>query len=154
MKRLAYLSLCVLAACADPAGPRVGEVAHFLETQDWIGRTFVGDRLAAIGLPTDAAAQIAITLKPDERANPHGVPGHSHIVSDSLEPKDCTGFGQHGGLGSHEQRPFLFASGGSFAPGIYRGRSSLIDIAPTALRHLGLDTAGMDGRPLPRHPAA
>jgi arylsulfatase A-like enzyme len=138
---------------ADPAGPRVGEVARFLETQDWVGRTFVGSRLAEVGLPTGAAAQIAITLKPDDRANPHGVPGHSHIVRDSLEPKDCTGFGQHGGLGSNEQRPFLFASGGGFAPGIYRGRSSLIDIAPTVLRHLGLDTAGMDGRPLPRHPA-
>ena len=138
---------------ADPAGPLVGDVARFLETQDWVGRAFVGDALADIGLPTHSAAQIALTLKPDERANTHGVPGHSHIVRDSLEPKDCTGFGQHGGLGSNEQRPFLFASGGGFAPGIYRGRSSLIDIAPTVLRHLGLDTAGMDGRPLPRQPS-
>jgi arylsulfatase A-like enzyme len=138
---------------ADPAGPLVGKVARFLDTQDWVGRAFVGDGLAEVGLPTRTAAQIAITLKPDERANPHGVPGHSHIVRDSLEPKDCTGFGQHGGLGGNEQRPFLFASGGDFAPGTYRGRSSLIDIAPTLARHLGLDTAGMDGRPLPRHPA-
>ena len=137
---------------ADPAGPLVGRIARFLETQDWVGRTFVGGALAEIGLPTGSAAQIALTLKPDERANPHGVPGHSHIVRDSLEPKDCTGFGQHGGLGSNEQRPFLLASGGGFAPGIYRGRSSLVDIAPTVLRHLGLDGAGMDGRPLPRHP--
>jgi hypothetical protein len=137
---------------ADPAGSRVGEVAHFLETQDWVGRTFVGNRLAEVGLPTGAAAQIAITLKPDDRANPHGVPGHSHIVRDSLEPKDCTGFGQHGGLGRNEQRPFLFTSGGGFVPGVHRGRSSLIDIAPTVLRHLALDTAGTDGRPLPRHP--
>ena len=137
---------------ADPAGPLVGRIARFLETQDWVGRTFVGGALAEIGLPTGSAAQIALTLKPDERANPHGVPGHSHIVRDSLEPKDCTGFGQHGGLGSNEQRPFLLASGGGFASGIYHGRSSLVDIAPTVLRHLGLDEAGMDGRPLPRHP--
>src|SRR5262249_41050190 len=75
---------------ADPAGPRVREIAGFLETQDWVGRTFVGDALAEVGLPTQTAAQIAVTLKPDERANPHGVPGHSHIVRDSLEPKDCT----------------------------------------------------------------
>ena len=92
-------------------------------------------------------------MKPDDRTNPHGVPGHSHIVRDSLEPKDCTGFGQHGGLGNNEQRPFLFASGGGFVPGIYRRRSSLVDIAPTVLRHLGLDAAGMDGRPLPRQEA-
>jgi arylsulfatase A-like enzyme len=136
----------------DPAGPRVSEVAGFLETQDWVGRAFVGEALAEVGLPTRSAAQIALTLKPDDRANPHGVAGHSHIVRDSLEPKDCTGFGQHGGLGDNEQRPFLFASSGGFAPGVYRGRSSLIDIAPTVLRHVGLETVGMDGRPLPRHP--
>ena len=137
---------------ADPAGPLVGEVARFLEIQDWVGRAFVGGELAEIGLPTHSAAQIAVTLKTDERANPHDVPGHSHIIRDSLEPKDCTGFGQHGGLGNNEQRPFLFAAGGGFASGVYHGRSSLIDIAPTVLRHLGLDTTGMDGRPLPRHP--
>ena len=89
-------------------------------------------------------------MQPDDRANPHGVPGHSHIVRDSLEPKDCTGFGQHGGLGSNEQRPFLFVSGGGFVPGVRRSRSSLVDIAPTVLRHLGLATERMDGRPLPR----
>jgi hypothetical protein len=81
------------------------------------------------------------------------VPGHSHIVRDPLELKDCTGFGQHGGLGSNEQRPFLFACGGGFVPGVCRHRSSLVDIAPTVLRHLGLAAAGMDGRPLPLHPA-
>jgi arylsulfatase A-like enzyme len=137
---------------ADPADALVAEVARFLETQDWVGQAFVGPDLAATGLPTNSAMQIALTLKPDERANRHGVPGHSHIVRDSLEPKDCTGFGQHGGLGRNEQRPFLFVSGGGFAPGSHRRRSSLIDIAPTVLRHLGLSSAGMDGQPLPRHP--
>jgi hypothetical protein len=94
--------------------------------------------------------QIAVTLKSDDRANPFGVPGHSHIVRDTLEAKDCTGFGQHGGLGRNEQRPFLFISGGAFAPGARRSRSSLIDIAPTVLRHLGLPSTGTDGQPLPR----
>ncbi len=135
---------------AEPAGALVGEVARFLETQDWIGRTFVGEALAGVGLPTRSPAQIALTLKPDDRANPHGVGGHSHIVRDSLEPKDCTGFGQHGGLGNNEQRPFLLVSGGGFAPGVRRGPTSLVDIAPTVLRHLDLGAAGIDGRPLPR----
>jgi arylsulfatase A-like enzyme len=134
---------------ADPAANVVAEVMRFLETQDWVGRTFVGPDLALAGLPTGSAMQIALTLKPDDRANPHGVPGHSHIVRDSLEPKDCTGFGIHGGLGRNEQRPFLFISGGGFAPGTRQGRSSLIDIAPTALRHLGLPATGMDGQALP-----
>jgi arylsulfatase A-like enzyme len=134
---------------ADPSGALVGQVARFLETQDWVGRAFVGPALAEVGLPTGAALQIALTLKPDGRANLHGVPGHSHIVRDTLEPKDCTGFGQHGGLGSNEQRPFLFVAGGGFVPGTYQDRSSLIDIAPTVLRHLGLASTGMDGRALP-----
>ena len=137
---------------ADPAGALVAEVARFLEAEDWVGRAFVGRRLAEVGLPTTGALQIALTLKPDDRPNAHGVPGHSHIVRDSLEPKDCTGFGQHGGLGSHEQSPFLFVSGGGFVPGVHRGRSSLVDVAPTVLRHLGLAVPGMDGRPLQHHP--
>jgi arylsulfatase A-like enzyme len=135
---------------AEPAGALVAEVAGFLEAQDWVDRTFAGHNLGLVGLPTSSAMQIAVTLKPDERANPFGVPGHSHIVRDSLEAKDCTGFGQHGGLGRNEQRPFLFVSGGGFAPGIRCNRSSLIDIAPTALRHLGLSSTGTDGQPLAR----
>ncbi len=135
---------------ADPAGPLVGEVARFFETQDWVGRTFVGPNLAAAGLPTASPMQIAVTLKPYDRTNPHGVPGYSHVVRDALEPKDATGFGQHGGLGRNEQSPFLFISGGNFAPGPRRARSSLIDIAPTVLRHLGLPTTEMDGRGLSR----
>lgn len=136
---------------ADPAGALVAEVARFLETQKWVGRTLVGPDLASAGLPTGSPMQIAMTLKPDDRTNPHGVPGHSHVVRDALEPKDATGFGQHGGLGKNEQSPFLFVSGAGFAPGTRHVRSSLIDIAPTVLRHLGLPTTEMDGQPLPHH---
>ena len=139
---------------ADPAGALVGEVARFLETQEWVGRSFVGPGLAAAGLPTASPMQIAVTLKSDDRTNPHGVPGHSPVVRDALEPKDSTGFGQHGGLGTNEQSPFLFISGGSFVPGPRYSRSSLIDIAPTVLRHLDLPTTEMDGQPLPPRPAA
>jgi arylsulfatase A-like enzyme len=137
---------------ADPAGALVGQVARFLETQEWVGRTFVGQGVAAAGLPTASPMQIAVTLKPDDRTNPHGVPGHSHVVRDALEPKDATGFGQHGGLGKNEQSPFLFISGAGFAPGTRHARSSLIDIAPTVLRHLGLPATEMDGQALPPHP--
>jgi arylsulfatase A-like enzyme len=133
----------------EPDSARVGEVARFLEEQDRIGRVFAGAGLAATGLPTGSPAQIAISMKSDDRANPYGVLGHSHIVRDQQEPKEITGFGQHGGLGVNEQSPFLFVSGGGFAPGVRRGRSSLIDIAPTVLRHLRLPGSGLDGRPLP-----
>jgi arylsulfatase A-like enzyme len=139
---------------AEPESALVGRVARFLETEPWVGRVFDGEALAEIGLPMGSPARIAITMKADGRANPHGVPGHSHIVRDSLEPKEVTGFGQHGGLGRNEQCPFLFVRGGGFAPATHRTRSSLIDIAPTVLRHLGLAAAEFDGHPLPRAPAA
>ena len=139
---------------AKPESPLVGEVARFLKTEPWVGRVFTGGALSDIGLPTGSAARVAITLKADDRVNPHGVSGHSHIVRDFAGAKDITGFGQHGGLGANEQRPFLFLQGGGFASGSYRQRSSLIDIAPTVLHHLGLAADGLDGRPLPRDPAA
>jgi arylsulfatase A-like enzyme len=139
---------------AEPESRLVAEVARFLEAEPWVGRVFTGGALGDIGLPTGSPARVAITLKADDRINPHGVSGHSHIVRDSSEPKDITGFGQHGGLGINEQRPFLFVHGGGFATGTYPQGSSLIDIAPTVLRHLGIAADGLDGRPLPRHPAA
>jgi arylsulfatase A-like enzyme len=138
---------------AEPEARQVGEIARFLEAQSCVGRVFAGDALAAAGLPTRSSARVAITMKSDERANPYGVPGHSHIVRDAAEQKDVTGFGQHGGLGRNEQRPFLFLSGGGFSAGIHREPSSLIDIAPTVLRHLGLAADGLDGQPLPYHPS-
>jgi len=138
---------------AEPKGAHIGEVARFLEAQDWVGKVFGETGLAEAGLPTGSAARIAITMKADDRANPHGVRGHSHIVRDTLEPKDVTGFGQHGGLGVNEQRPFLFVAGGGFAAGLRRDRSSLIDIAPTVLRHLAVPVGGVDGHPLPLQPA-
>ncbi len=137
---------------AEPDGALVGRVADFLETQPWVGRMFTGPMLAASGLPRQTAMRIALTLKPDPRENAHGVPGHSHIVRDPMEAKNATGFGQHGGLGVNEQSPFLFVSGGGFSSGACRAPTSLIDIAPTLLRHFSLAAGDIDGRPLPRHP--
>src|SRR5262252_1150566 len=44
---------------AEPSGGLVAQVARFLETQDWVGRAFVGSELAAAGLPTNSPMQIA-----------------------------------------------------------------------------------------------
>jgi arylsulfatase A-like enzyme len=134
---------------AAPEPAPVADVARFLETQDWVGHVFVGAGLAAAGLPLGSPAQIALTMRADDRANPHGIAGHSAIVRDTEGAKDVTGFGQHGGLGANEQSPFLFVSGAGFAAGLHRSRTSLIDIAPTVLRHLGLAHGDLDGRPLP-----
>jgi arylsulfatase A-like enzyme len=133
---------------SEPARGRVAAAAEFLARENWAGRVAAGPGLAAIGLPIDTALQVAVAMATDERINPHGVAGYAPIVfnPDDLEGK--IGFGQHGGLGAHDQRPFLIAEGGVFAPGVQNEATSLIDIAPTVLRHLDMDHDGMDGRPL------
>jgi len=134
---------------ADPAGELVGRVARFLAGENWVGEMFAGERLADAGLPTDTPMQIAVSLAAEDRENPHGVAGYAPIVQDPSDNESKIGFGQHGGLGPHEQRPFLIVEGGGFERGERRQPSSLVDIAPTVLRHLHMDHDDMDGRALP-----
>ena len=81
--------------------------------------------LAAVGLPTDTAMRVAVTLAADDRINPHGVGGFCPIVQDPADNESKIGFGQHGGLGANEQRPFLMVEGGGFA----RGTAATADLA-------------------------
>lgn len=134
---------------AAPDSERPAEVARFLAKQDWTGEVFTGERLAAVGLPGDTAMRVAVTLAADDRVNPHGVGGYCPIVLDPADSESKIGFGQHGGLGANEQRPFLMIEGGGFSRGRRDIPTSLVDIAPTALRHLGLDYGDTDGRALP-----
>jgi arylsulfatase A-like enzyme len=135
---------------AEPEGERVQRVARFLAAENWVGEVFHGDRLAAVGLPRHTAMRIAVTLAGDERANPHGIAGRSPIVHDPADSESKVGFGQHGGLGANEQRPFLVVEGGGFAPGPRQRPTSLVDIAPTVLRHLRIGHDDMDGSALAR----
>ena len=98
----------------------------------------------------DTAMRVAVTLAADGRVNEHGVGGFCPIVQDPADNESKIGFGQHGGLGPNEQRPFLMVEGGGFVPGRRRQLTSLIDIAPTVLRHLHMDHDDMDGTALPR----
>jgi hypothetical protein len=125
-------------------------VSVFLARENWVGRVAVGAGLAEIRLPTETALQIAIAMATDDRITPHGVAGYSAIVFNPDDPEGKIGFGQHGGLGAHEQHPFLIAEGGWFAAGVWSQETSLMDIAPTVLRHLAMDHDDMDGWPLPR----
>jgi arylsulfatase A-like enzyme len=135
---------------ADPEGDLVPRVARFLSGENWVGELFVGERLASAGLPVDTPMQIAVSLAGEDRTNPHGIAGYAPIVQDPSDSESKIGFGQHGGLSPNEQRPFLIVEGGGFQPGVRRQPSSLVDIAPTALRHLHMDHDDMDGRALPR----
>ncbi len=135
---------------AQPDSDRVAQVARLLSAEEWAGEVYSGDRLALVGLPRDTAMQVAVTLASDDRVNPHGVAGYCPIVLDLNDSESKIGFGQHGGLGANEQRPFLMIEGGGFARGERHLQTSLVDIAPTALRHLRFDHADMDGSALPR----
>lgn len=135
---------------AEPDSDLVPRVARFLAAENWVGEVLVGDRLAGAGLPTHTAMRIAISLAGEDRENPHGVRGYCPIVQDPADNESKIGFGQHGGLCANEQRPFLMIEGGGFTAGPRHAATSLIDIAPTVLRHLHMDHDDMDGRALLR----
>ena len=131
------------------ARDKVAATADFLRREDWAGRVVAGLGLAEIGLPTDTSLQVAVAMATDDRVNAHGVGGHGTIVFNPEDSESKIGFGQHGGLGGNEQSPFLIAEGGGFSRRVETGATSLIDIAPTVLRHLRMDHDDMDGQALP-----
>jgi arylsulfatase A-like enzyme len=134
---------------SEAARGRAASTADFLRRENWAGRVVAGAELAQVGLPTDGALQVAVAMATDDRVNPHGVTGFGAIVANPDDPEGKIGFGQHGGLGRNEQNPFLIAEGGGFAPRHESRATSLIDIAPTVLRHLRMDHDDMDGQALP-----
>jgi arylsulfatase A-like enzyme len=125
----------------------------FFALRDWVGALFGPDDLAQIGQKPEGGLAFAISMAASDERNAFGVPGSSLAAKPATGKPDRLGCGQHGGLGRYEQSPFLMASGSGFRPGTTRIEPArIIDIAPTTLRHLELDAAGMDGAPL-QHPA-
>lgn len=134
---------------APEAEGRIGDIVKFLEAAEDVDQIFAGDDLATVGHRTDTQLAISITPKRSDDANDFGVPGLSGAFEDPLSSETRMGCGQHGGLGAFEQNPFLAVQGGGFGEGARsEGRTSAIDLAPTILRHLGLSSDGMDGKPL------
>ena len=133
---------------AESARDRVAVTADFLGRENWAGQVAAGADLARIGLSAGTSLQVAVAMAVDDRINPHGIAGHGAIVSDPGDPESKIGFGQHGGLGVHEQNPFLIAEGGGFTARVETRPTSLVDIAPTVLRHLRMDHDDMDGQAL------
>jgi arylsulfatase A-like enzyme len=132
------------------ATKKVADVAAYLNDQDWAGPIYVGEDLRKIGMEPEGGLLIAVSMATSGEENSFGVRGHSDLAIDPEDAKDSRGFGHHGGLGPNErQQPFLMIKGPGFAPGqVCSERTSPLDIDPTALRHLGLDVIGMDGRAL------
>ncbi|QNP66338.1 alkaline phosphatase family protein [Streptomyces genisteinicus] len=59
-----------------------------------------------------------------------------------------TAAGGHGGSTPEERGTFVLARGAGIAAGAVRHDVRLVDVAATALDHLGVSTAGLDGVPL------
>ena len=130
------------------ARERLPAVLAWLRRQDFAGVIASGAELAEIGLPTGSTLGIAVSLAGDDEANEFGVRGRSDVAENALGGESLPGHGQHGGLGTYEQRPFLALEGPGIANGACTTAASLIDIAPTMLRHLGLPAEGVEGAPL------
>ena len=130
------------------ARERVPEMLRWMESQDFAGRVLQGAALAEAGLPPGGTLVAAVSLAADDEPNAHGIRGRSDVAENALGGESLPGHGQHGGLGQYEQRPFLAMRGPGIAPGRHGGPASLVDLAPTFLRHLGLPASGMDGAAL------
>ena len=135
---------------SEAARSRIAPLACWLAQQDFISWVAVGDDLPALGLPAGGTLAIALGLANDDEPNAHGVRGRSDVAVNPLGGGALPGHGQHGGLATYEQRPFLALRGGGFIRGVHEDPASPIDLAPTMLRHLGLEAGAVDGRALPR----
>ena len=130
---------------------RIPAVHDFLSSCGWAGGVFAPERLSEVGQAPVGGLAFAVSMRAEDRPNEFGVPGLSLEALPLAGKSEHLGFGQHGGLATYEQSPFLMIAGPGFQPGAAaRGPTSVVDIAPTALRHLDLPVAGMDGHPLQR----
>ena len=128
---------------------RAAAVLAFLRAQDWAGEVVAGAELARIGQAPVDHLLCAISMRGDAEPNAFGIPGRAAAVRPAQGKPDRLGCGQHGGLNRFEQMPFLLIQGAGFAPARQRlAATSVVDLAPTILRHLGLPEAGCDGRAL------
>src|SRR5699024_6683904 len=115
----------------------------------WAGAVFCGEELAAVGQAPVGGLALAVSLAASDAPNAFGVPGTSAGAKPLGDKPDRLGCGQHGGLGAFEQAPFLMIRGRDFTPGTQRRETtSVVDLAPTILTHLGIAFADLDGREL------
>lgn len=126
------------------------DIVGWLKAQPQIGAVFVDDDLPVLGqIPGDDV--IAVDMAKTDGGNVNGVPGLTAMASRFSEDPEgrkrhC---GMHGGRGAYETRPVLIAVGRGFAAGaVHRAATSITDLTPTALAHLRLPLADLDGRAL------
>jgi arylsulfatase A-like enzyme len=132
----------------DHAG-KLPAIRSFLESSEWVGQVFGPDELGSVGQAAEGCLAFAVSMRESDAPNAFGVSGLSLAAKPAAGKSDRLGCGQHGGLGRFEKTPFLLVDGRGFgAGGLSEVPASVVDIAPTVLRHLGLPCSGLDGRPL------
>ena len=137
-----------LVYALDESTERAHAMAEWMRAQSWCRDAWSGNTLAQIGQQAGGGLVAAFAMARSEEPNQYGVAGRAHVVKDPFSPKDATGHGQHGGMGPFEGSPLLLANGTGFSVGVEQRASGLVDIAPTALTHLGLNVGDVDGTPL------
>lgn len=128
---------------------RIGAMDRFLRDQEWAGEVYAEAEFPLIGHAPGHGLAFAVSLRSDDEPNEFGVKGRSLAAMPPRGKSDRLGCGQHGGIGRFEQIPFLMIDGPGFQPGqVCSKPASIVDIAPSILKHLGHPAAGMDGAPL------
>jgi hypothetical protein len=128
---------------------RLSVIRSFLDRAGWAGRVFGPDELGLVGQAHEACLAFAVSMRERQGANAFGIPGLSLAAQPAAGKPDRLGCGQHGGLGTFEQSPFMLISGSAFERGAVREEPAcVVDVAPSILRHLDLPISGFDGRPL------
>ena len=129
--------------------PRLKAIIDFLSKLEEIDGIFHGTDLCDLGHNPNGALAISVTTKNSKQKNKFGIKGVSVAIEDPLHSDTRVGCGQHGGLGSFEQNPFLMIKGSGFIPGTeWPDRTSAVDIAPTVLAFLDESFTDLDGTPL------
>ena len=134
---------------SEDAKSRRTAIANVLAADNRIGRVVEGPQISDLGLNPDGGIDIVVIAAHSETPSADGAPGSSVAFQGDLKISNNVGCGQHGGLGRYEQSPFLICVGAGFDKGaLIEDATSAIDIAPSAMRHLGLADDDMDGRAL------
>ena len=123
----------------------------FLRSCDWAGIVLGADELATVGQAPHNGLAFAVSMRASAAANQYGIPGSALAAMPRGGEAHPVGAGQHGGLATFEQSPFLMIDGDGFEPGTISARPThIVDMAPTILTHLRLPAGGMDGSALQR----